>query len=52
VSRFFENANDIFEAASAAPSGSSALTILILPAAKIRIVDAAGADSPIDALQS
>jgi hypothetical protein len=49
VSRFFENANEIFEAASAA-SGSSALTILITPAGQIRIVD--GADSPIDSLQA
>ena len=51
MSRFFENANDIFEAASAAPCGSSAaLTILIRPGGQIHIVD--GADSPIDALQA
>lgn len=50
MSRFFENANEIFEAASAAPSGSSALTILIRPGGQIHIVD--GADSPIDVLQA
>jgi len=51
VSRFFENANEIFEAASAAPSGSSAaLTILIRPSGQIHIVD--GSDSAIDALQA
>lgn len=50
MSRFFDNANEIFEAASAVPSGSSALTILIRPGGQIHIVD--GAESPIDALQA
>ena len=51
MSRFFLNANEIFEAASAAPSGSSAaLTILIRPSGQIHIVD--GSDSAIDALQA
>ena len=51
MSRFLENANEIFETASAAPSGSSAsLTILIRPSGQIHIVD--GGNSPIDVLQS
>ena len=54
MSRFFENANEIFEAASAAPSGSSAaLTILIHPGGQIHIIDSGdGGETPIDALQA
>jgi hypothetical protein len=50
VSRFFQNASEIFEAASAAPSGSEALTILIRPSGQLHIVD--GGDSPLDALRA
>lgn len=50
MSAFTEQAGQVFDAAIAAPEGSSpALTILIRPEGQIHIVD--GAESSIDALQ-
>lgn len=51
MSRFLEHAAEIFEAAAAGPSGTSAaLTILIRPEGQIHIVD--GLESPVEALQA
>ncbi len=50
MSRFLDDANEIFEAASAVVDASPALTILIHPRGGIHIVD--GAESPIESLQA